>query len=102
MSAHTPGPWCTDLSECEPGDSVAIMAHGAIIAEVLGADSFPCLDDNQLESFDKELQANARLMAAAPDLLKACKEAYTALPMAKHNNATNAILRAAIAKAEGR
>lgn len=48
-----------------------------------------------------ERNANARLIAAAPDLLAACKDAFIALPMAKHNESINAALKAAIAKAEG-
>lgn len=48
-----------------------MSAHGVtvrIIAEVLNADDFPCLDeaDGVVERVDTEARANARLIAAAP------------------------------------
>lgn len=48
-----------------------------------------------------EIGANARLIAAAPELLAACRESLSAF---EANGATRiaAVLRAAIAKAEGR
>ena len=48
------------------------------------------------------VEANGRVMAAAPDLLEACQSAYVALPMAKHNEESLALLKAAILKAGGR
>lgn len=44
-------------------------------------------------------EIDARLLNAAPDLLAACEAAYVALPRAKHNDDTNAMLKAAILKA---
>jgi hypothetical protein len=55
MSKHTPGPWTAE----DEGASVHIAGHDGIwVAEVYG------IDDN----------ANARLIAAAPDLLQALTE----------------------------
>ncbi len=63
MSKHTPGPWEVDL---ETGE---INAQGAVLGTIYGADDFPCCD----EDIDEEYKANARLIAATPDLLAACK-----------------------------
>ena len=109
MSAYTPGPWEADFGDFESGDSVNITASGAIIASVLGADSFPCLDDERLPGFEIELKANARLIAAVPDLLEACKRLLDA-PHYEHfvvrlNDEEMAgldAIQAAIAKAEGK
>lgn len=62
---HTPGPWEVDL---ETGE---ISAGGAILGIVYGAVDYPCCE----EDVDKECKANARLIAAAPKLLKVCKAA---------------------------
>ena len=101
MSAYTPGPWEADFGDFESGDSVNITASGAIIASVLGADSFPCLDDERLPGFEIELKANARLIAAVPDLLEACKRVEN-IARAYASPASYQRLVDAIAKAEGR
>lgn len=62
MSKHTPGPWSTN----HVGFTHA--KNGACIAEV-GIDVLP---------FD-EVEANANLIAAAPDLLEALESALTIL-----------------------
>jgi len=60
----TPGPWCR--AELDP---FTIEREGAPICVVHSADDFPCWDgpEGQLEA---ECAANARLIAAAPDLLR--------------------------------
>lgn len=70
---HTPGKWAVDL---ETGEIVA--ADGQVsIGTIYGSDDFPCLDleddDEGVRAFVSECQANARLIAAAPDLLAACR-----------------------------
>jgi len=64
MSGHTPGPWKIGqhLPITSIGWSVTIAEDGSAIAYVLG-------DKNP------ELRANARLIAAAPDLLEALDDA---------------------------
>ncbi len=67
--AHTPGPWKAELSQDgiyweiqgrpESGLNVAIIPM-AVVGET-----------------DVEREANARLIAAAPDLLEACKQLLT-------------------------
>ena len=56
MSAHTPGPW---LLWDYPDPQQAIMGGGGFVAQTVGGND----------------EANARLIAAAPDLLAALKEA---------------------------
>lgn len=57
MSKHTPGPWKVENDHY-------ITAGIDYVADVGDA-----------TTRDKEIAANARLIAAAPDLLEACKEA---------------------------
>lgn len=70
MSAHTPGPWWVDR-------------HGAVVARVDGdarqvamaCGEAPMHDDRSAEPPDTGVvqSANARLIAAAPDLLEALR-----------------------------
>lgn len=83
MSAHTPGPW----SVGGPTEYINQVAIDPAIGVVYGA--------------GHERAANARLIAAAPDLLKAlraCVEAEQPMQQA----AATELARAAIDKAEGR
>jgi len=66
---HTPGPWKTDSNTItgqytlvfdRAGDLVAHTAHG--------------MDPADIDVYGPECEANARLIAAAPDLLAACQE----------------------------
>lgn len=101
MSKHTPGPW--DAMGCESDGSfggreyqkcqIRAVSRTGILVQVSSA--YGCGDG--------ECAANARLVAAAPDLLAACEAAHKYL----HNHprtdpgALVAILAAAIAKAKG-
>jgi len=82
MSGHTPGPWTLHEDE-----SIRDINYN-IIADVLDS-----------------TEADARLMAAAPDLLEALK-AYRRPAQWNHSEGcfceTCEMVRAAIAKAEGR
>jgi hypothetical protein len=49
----------------------------------------------------REGEARERLNAAAPDLLAACREAYGRMTLASDDDDLDAMLGAAIAKAEG-
>lgn len=91
-SKHTPGPWFhyDDRSSTERHE---IVAMGKTVARVY------CT--NGCEAEDK---ANARLIAAAPDLLEACEAMLEEMQVweteqGEHPAAT--LARAAIAKAKG-
>jgi len=109
VSAHTPGPWLHDHREGDngyfntevfsPNDSWGVIATLAWVPQPLG---------NGVTGTYRE--ANARLIAAAPDLLSALQgldEAYcrAGLPLSRserHEDRTRLIAaRAAIAKATG-
>ena len=97
MTQHTPGPWVTDNGHAErDGIQVWDTVHGWIIADVVNDQH-----DNA--------EANAALIAAAPDMLEALraahKHAHKALT-AESNSYTDEenmldVLAAAIAAAEG-
>ena len=88
QTKHTPAPW--------------IINGSAIEANPVGALA-TCIAHVYNES--DEHAANARLLAAAPELLEACKRAQTAFAFdqgGKARRETMAQLKAAIAKAEGK
>lgn len=85
---HTPGPWTT---YGHPADGITIRARGCAVADVIpqrGAD-----------------EANARLIAAAPDLLEALEDAARWIDTLPDDLRLGSImpdkLRAALAKATG-
>ena len=85
MSDHTPGPWLSN----QYGE---VWGGGEIVAEVHG-------------DTPEDWQADARLIAAAPDLLEACEIAERAFRVGDNPDAeigALVIMRAAIAKAKGR
>jgi hypothetical protein len=87
---HTPGPWSTG---CDEDGHMVYAADDSAVADALR-------DDGDAEA---EV-SNARLIAAAPDLLAACQVALAAYRLAGKDvpeNSTAATLRSAIAKAEG-
>jgi hypothetical protein len=99
--SHTPGPW-----QQADGDDMEIEAAvGAAICTVLTAVDFPCVEDVDAAAVERECEANARLIAAAPELL-------SALETVMANNRTGATgqiardgwakARAAISKATSR
>ena len=95
MSKHTPGPWrASELGVL----SDKLTSYG---------NWYVC---SLIDPDNEEHKANARLIAAAPELLAACKKALEAIRWweGEHpccNGSTGeqeAAIRAAIAKAEGR
>lgn len=93
---YTPGPWYVE-------DDFHIMSDaGPVLARVLTHEDFPCVDEEDKERIDKEAAANAKLMSAAPELLRACQDLLTHASVTEHMSARaveNA--RAAVAKAGG-
>lgn len=71
---HTPGPWTTDEDD-----------HDALYQNIkikAGKHHTVCtvwIDDAPVRDFNAEQQANARLIAAAPELLEALKQCRLAL-----------------------
>lgn len=67
-SEHTPGPWTCDMtvSECD--------GHSAMIIET-EAPTHPTVAAAFCRDTDDETTANARIIAAAPQLLVACRSA---------------------------
>jgi hypothetical protein len=97
---HTPGPWT--YSGDSDGDFIVWAGEG-FLANVGGSFINAVVEDPQKElvAFDCE-QANARLIAAAPELLEACKRAVQLLKGCGANVDEDEPILAAIAKAEGR
>ena len=92
--AHTPGPFQVFIS---PGGNLYIAQVDAIGAQVKHLCSLTRADT------PGENSANARLFAAAPDLLRALKHASQRLNEIRHyyRETDFKLLRDAIAKAEG-
>lgn len=84
-SPHTPGPWTAF------DDEIVADRTDAHIATV-------ALEDGINPT---EWQANLHLIAAAPDLFKACRAALVVLPLTKDNDDVYRALAKALAKAEG-
>jgi hypothetical protein len=102
MNMHTPGPWqwrqnhprAVYMYEVEAvdGKSTRIACIG------------DCYPDERDAAMIEQQQANARLIAAAPELLEACKRAIAFLSLGPDYNPQNVaeVLWSAIDKAEGR
>ena len=95
---RTPGPWKMGAQATTGISGVRFVWGGQLaIARVPGMGNAAVNDSVVL--------ANARLVASAPDLLDACKMAHDALEYFTDDclsRAALALVRAAIAKAEGR
>lgn len=98
MTKHAPGPW-------EVADDLDIVSTGPKAINVATCGT-------SIQRFYKTAVANARLIAAAPELLEACKgiestyvylDSMTAGTEPQHTNTIKAlaVIQAAIAKAEG-
>ena len=109
--AHTPGPWDVQYQEGNKPYVVADQGRGwnnpvvcSLYEDVTTSDSVTL--GAWLEAYDNA-EANAHLIAAAPELLKALKEAAKFLEMAfnhdgdvfgiDHNDATDALSAAYVA-----
>lgn len=89
MSKHTPGPWSIQRQNPSPttGEWMVAGKSPGYLAEVRDCGSGP-------------VEANARLIAAAPDLLEALEALITAVDASMYGMAIHNA-RAAIAKAKG-
>jgi ATP-dependent helicase YprA (DUF1998 family) len=84
---HTPGPWTTRNSVDGSGDIAIVASTKSIVAECFTAIR------HSTERVEEECEANARLIAAAPDLFDAVKAALPVL------EATQRLLAVEAAKA---
>lgn len=101
MSGHTPGPWYADPSKRVTGFAVTHDGEPNPLAIALRKPK----NSYSKGIPDTKALANARLIAAAPELLEALESAQMALMGYTHQNeitlAALEKIRAAIAKARG-
>jgi len=91
-SKHTPGPWnAFNASWSETFITAPGFDHGICCLDINHA------TEESQDADEAQMAANARLIAAAPDLLDACRKALYALKGREHDQ----FLRDAIAKATG-
>jgi hypothetical protein len=103
---HTPGPWKVSFERIDPDLSLVTNSVGNVIA-IVNSETGP--DIPPLVSTKMPKDANARLIAAAPELLKVVKMAMRELEALKILIGYPAFIRdvpvercrSAIAKAEG-
>jgi len=76
MSGHTPGPWATEIAEYGSRRIGTVFGHGKNIAQICGPGAGPRSGPTAgFGALTKETDANARLIAAAPDMLEALRNA---------------------------
>jgi hypothetical protein len=68
MNKHTPGPWTAD--KLQDRDTFNIFANGFVSAMC----QVSRMENSTRSTSGNEVAANARLIAAAPDLLEALRE----------------------------
>jgi len=86
-TSHTAGPWKVNFESFCPEWAIITTAGGSIVANV---------------NADHRQEANARLISAAPDLLRAAVAALTIVAREQPDGSIMADLLAAIAKADGK
>ena len=89
---HTKGPWKVFEDDFY---TVGVESEGSVIADHLFESN-----DLTIEDIKQELYANAKLIAAAPDLLEACKMAFAIINRDKRALPhVTSVLKGAIKKA---
>jgi len=102
---HTPGPW--ELSEYTWKDGAGTYRRVEQVEEFGDVVASVCIGHSANHTLDACANANARLIAAAPDLLEAiliCEGNIASLLASNHPKVYGewlAVVRAAIAKATG-
>lgn len=100
MSAHTPGPWEAGL----PGEADRITADDGTKYHRRRTVAWVATHDAYRDMNNEMAQGDARLIAAAPELLEACEEMLSAIEsLAANGEAVTRFYgwRAIIAKAKG-
>lgn len=104
VTRHTPGPWgiYPDRDKFE-SFSVEMVDGGAVVAIVQNVEDFSCIDEDNADAVDAECEANAHLIAAAPDLLEACRVVFRkCVQNQAEGDSIGKLMAGVIAKAEGR
>ena len=96
INAHTPAPW--DTEESSYGDEIWLGGNGAGMIIVNGWINGGCMDNPARWAV---VQADARLIAAAPDLLAALEKAQDYFDGYSTKDTVRRAIAAAIAKATG-
>ena len=92
---HTPGPWTLGYDGNDGAFEIGVYYRDHLATFVIAS-------RNQVFHRAEESQANARLIAAAPDLLEACREFVRKCECGQAvSSASYQQMKAAIAKAEG-
>ena len=95
---HTPGPWKADIRVAQ---ATVADSHGNAVADI-ARHEFSVTEQSYS---DRRIEANARLISAAPDLLSALREMMAVFQDHEQYDEESAevvsIARAAIAKAGG-
>jgi len=97
MSGHTPGPWAVTK-----GSPRKVTANGVLICNAVLRNS-ATTKQNAAGKGEEKAKANARLIAAAPELLEALEVIAPMLDYLPHPHCVSAInsVRAAITAATG-
>jgi len=99
MNKHTPGPWKFYKGKLRPKFSQVMIIE---IRDKTGKSIVKWTGFDGVNLPKKEIEANAHLMAAAPELLEACQLALITIESAPRTNMfTRTKLTIAIAKAKG-
>lgn len=95
MNKHTPGPWT--ISDESDDFWMTVIANGKIVANVNPETFYSGVCD----LVEMPVNENARLIAAAPELLEALKEIVSLEHSPMNFGVARTIARSAIAKARG-
>ena len=96
---HTPGPWHYSFESVDPNWAIVMDRSGGIVANVNHETGPDAISAPATRKMPKD--ANARLIAAAPDMLAALQAAMNVMRSDPHAREARAIAAAAIAKATG-
>lgn len=108
MSKHTPGPWKVDSYGGITGGPNYLTSVAETFSYKWAHCEATSAHKHSQEAADycgqmfDEAKANGALIAAAPELLSACREAEAYFSVTHADDEVRDLLRAAIAKAEGR
>ena len=91
---HTPGPWAADIRLAQ---AIIVDTHGHAVADI-ARHEFSVTEQSYS---DQRIEANANLIAAAPELLQIAKDYVLLCQLHDLEGAVLDSARTAIAKAEG-